>query len=53
MMMDPVFPAAEELGATFDIHDTTVTDKRERHIVVIEEIRMRKDQPWTKVYNVW
>ncbi len=50
MMMDPVFPA-EELGATFDIHDTTVTDKRERH-VVIEEIRMRKDQPWTKVYNV-
>ena len=27
-----------------------VTDKRERH-VVIEEIRMRKDQPWTSVYN--
>ena len=49
MMMDPVFPS-EELGATFDINDTTVTDKRERH-VVIEEIRMRKDQPWTKVYN--
>lgn len=50
MMMDPVFPA-EELGATFDINDSTVTDKRERH-VVIEEIRMRKDQPWTKVYNI-
>jgi zinc protease len=49
MMMDPVFPS-EELGAPFDINDTTVTDKRERH-VVIEEIRMRKDQPWTKVYN--
>lgn len=49
MMMDPVFPA-EELGAPFDINDNTVTDKRERH-VVIEEIRMRKDQPWTKVYN--
>lgn len=49
MMMNPVFPA-EELGAPFDIHDMTVTDKRERH-VVIEEIRMRKDQPWTKVYN--
>ena len=49
MMMDPVFPA-EELGAPFDINDSTVTDKRERH-VVIEEIRMRKDQPWTKVYN--
>lgn len=50
MMMDPIFPE-EELGAPFDIKDTTVTDKRERH-VVIEEIRMRKDQPWTKVYNI-
>ena len=50
MMMDPIFPA-EELGAPFDINDNTVTDKRERH-VVIEEIRMRKDQPWTKVYNI-
>lgn len=50
MMMDPIFPA-EELGAPFDINDPTVTDKRERH-VVIEEIRMRKDQPWTKVYNI-
>lgn len=49
MMMNPVFPA-EELGAPFDINDNTVTDKRERH-VVIEEIRMRKDQSWTKVYN--
>lgn len=49
MMMNPVFPS-EELGAPFDINDSTVTDKRERH-VVIEEIRMRKDQPWTKVYN--
>ncbi len=49
MMMDPVFPS-EELGAPFDINDSTVTDKRERH-VVIEEIRMRKDQSWTKVYN--
>lgn len=50
MMMDPVFPS-EELGAPFDINNPAVTDKRERH-VVIEEIRMRKDQPWTKVYNV-
>jgi len=30
--------------------DKNVKDKRERH-VVIEEIRMRQDQPWTKVYN--
>ncbi|MBP3821034.1 insulinase family protein [bacterium] len=50
MMMDPIFPS-EELGAPFDIGDSKVTDKRERH-VVIEEIRMRQDQPWTKVYNI-
>lgn len=50
MMMDPIFPE-EELGAPFDVNNHSVTDKRERH-VVIEEIRMRKDQPWTKVYNV-
>ena len=49
MMLDPVLPE-EEIGAPFDLNDTTVTDKRERH-VVIEEIRMRKDQNWTKVYN--
>lgn len=49
MMIDPVLPP-EEIGAPFDINDKAVTDKRERH-VVIEEIRMRKDQPWTKVYN--
>lgn len=49
MMLDPVIPDYE-MGAEFDINDTTITDKRERH-VVIEEIRMRKDQPWTKVYN--
>lgn len=49
MMIDPVIPDYE-MGAPFDINDKTVSDKRERH-VVIEEIRMRKDQPWTKVYN--
>ena len=49
MMTDPVIPDYE-MGAPFDLNDKTVTDKRERH-VVIEEIRMRKDQPWTKVYN--
>lgn len=50
MMMDPIFPS-EELGSPFNINDNDVADKRERH-VVIEEIRMRKDQPWTKVYNI-
>ena len=49
MMIDPVVPDYE-MGAPFDVNDKTVTDKRERH-VVIEEIRMRQDQPWTKVYN--
>ena len=49
MMIDPVLPE-EEIGAPFNLNDHTVTDKRERH-VVIEEIRMRKDQNWTKVYN--
>ena len=49
MMTDPVIPDYE-MGTPFDLNDKNVTDKRERH-VVIEEIRMRKDQPWTKVYN--
>ena len=49
MMLDPILPD-EEIGAPFDLNNPTVTDKRERH-VVIEEIRMRKDQNWTKVYN--
>ena len=49
MMLDPVLPD-EEIGAPFDINNPKVTDKRERH-VVIEEIRMRKDQNWTRVYN--
>ena len=49
MMLDPVLPE-DEIGAPFDLNNPKVTDKRERH-VVIEEIRMRKDQNWTKVYN--
>ncbi len=49
MMLDPILPE-EEIGAPFDLNNPNVTDKRERH-VVIEEIRMRKDQNWTKVYN--
>lgn len=49
MMLDPILPDSE-IGPAFDLNDTEVKEKRERH-VVIEEIRMRKDQPWTKVYN--
>lgn len=49
MMTDPIVPDYE-MGAPFDVNDKNVTDKKERH-VVIEETRMREDQPWTKVYN--
>ncbi len=49
MMIDPILPP-EEIGSPFNLDDKNVTDKRERH-VVIEEIRMRQDQPWSKVYN--
>ncbi|CDC18068.1 MAG TPA: insulinase family protein [Candidatus Limenecus avicola] len=49
MMLDPVIPE-EEIGVAFNLGDDSVPQKRERH-VVIEEIRMRQDQPWTKIYN--
>ena len=49
MMLDPVVPE-EEIGPAFKLGDDNVSQKRERH-VVIEEIRMRQDQPWTKIYN--
>ena len=41
----------EEIGETYDAENPAPeTNKRERG-VVIEEIGMRGDQPWTKVYN--
>lgn len=49
MMLDPIIPE-EEIGPAFTLGDDSVCEKRERH-VVIEEIRMRQDQPWTKIYN--
>jgi len=49
MVLDPIIPEIE-VGVPFDLNDTEFKNKRERH-VVIEEIRMRQDQPWTKVYN--
>ena len=49
MMLDPINPDNER-GLPFDINDTNITTKRERH-VVIEEIKMRKDKPWTRIYN--
>ena len=50
MMLDPIIPD-NEIGEPFDINNPKVINKRERH-VVIEEIRMRKDKPWTQVYNL-
>ena len=50
MMLDPIIPD-NEIGAPFDIKNEHPEVKRERH-VVIEEIGMRKDQPWTKLYNL-
>lgn len=50
MMLNPVIPP-EEIGETFDINNPQIKTKRERHVVT-EEIRMREDQSWTKVYNL-
>lgn len=50
MMLDPVIPP-EEIGEPFDINTELPKVKRER-FAVIEEIQRRKDQPWTKVYNL-
>lgn len=49
MMLDPIIPE-DEIGPAFELNNENVKQKRERH-VVIEEIRMRQDQPWTKIYN--
>lgn len=49
MMLDPILPE-DELGEPFVFGKEEPTQKRER-LVVIEEIRMRKDQPSTRVYN--
>jgi len=49
MMTDPTIPD-DEIGPAFDINGEPPEDKRERY-VVIEEIKMRQDQNWSKVYN--
>jgi len=49
MMIDPIIPDYE-IGPKFDPQNPNITEKKERY-VVIEEIGMRNDQPWTKVYN--
>ncbi len=49
MMVDAIFPESE-IGPTFDPNGNEPDTKRERY-VVIEEIRMGKDNNWRKVYS--
>ncbi len=49
MMVDPIVPQ-EEIGPAFDFTSEIPEQKRERY-VVIEEIRMGKDNNWRKVYS--
>lgn len=49
MILNATLPE-EELGEPFDFGKDNPATKRERS-VVCEEISMREDEPWTKVYN--
>ena len=49
MMTNAQLPE-NEIGPTFDPNKNDAKEKRERY-VVIEEIGMRNDQPWTMTYN--
>lgn len=49
MMLNPLLPE-EEIGAPFEADKPNVEEKRER-FVVIEEIRMRDDNHWTRTYD--
>ncbi|HSA07405.1 MAG TPA: pitrilysin family protein [Candidatus Gastranaerophilales bacterium] len=49
MILNPLLPE-EEIGPVFDPENPNVEEKRER-FVVIEEIRMRDDNHWTKTYD--
>ncbi len=49
MMLNPLLPD-DEIGPVFDPESSEVGEKRER-FVVIEEIRMRDDNNWTKTFD--
>ena len=49
MMVDPIIPE-DEVGPAFKFGSEIPEQKRERY-VVIEEIRMGKDNNWRKVYS--
>lgn len=50
MMTCSILPD-EEIGPQYDPDDPGYTGEKRERSVVIEEIGMREDQPWTKVYN--
>jgi zinc protease len=49
MMINSFFPE-EEIGPSFDFHKDVPSEKRERY-VVLEEIKMGEDRPWSRVYE--
>ncbi len=50
-MMTCVTLPDEEIGPQYDPTDADYKGEKRERSVVIEEIGMREDQPWTKVYN--
>lgn len=50
MMIGSVLPE-DEIGPQYDPSDVNYDGPKRERSVVIEEIGMREDQPWTKVYN--
>lgn len=50
MMLHSTLPD-EEIGPAYNPDDTSYAGEKRERSVVIEEIGMREDQPWTKVYN--
>lgn len=50
MMLNASIPD-EEIGPQYDPNDPNYDGEKRERSVVIEEIGMRDDQPWTKIYN--
>jgi zinc protease len=50
MMLHSTLPT-EEIGPEYNPDDPKYAGEKRERSVVIEEIGMRDDQPWTKVYN--
>jgi zinc protease len=50
MMLGSTIPV-EEVGPPYDPFDPNYKGEKRERSVVIEEISMREDEPWTKVYN--